>query len=68
LDKAEDGLRDLEKQRKAEEADFRKQQQDLERRQETAAATYVAARKRANVRIPTKAATFSNLIPATIPT
>jgi len=58
LDKAEDGLRDLEKQRKAEEAEFRRQQQDLERRQETAAATYIAARKRAKELIETEVTAY----------
>jgi flagellar motility protein MotE (MotC chaperone) len=54
LDKVEAELQNLEERRKAEEAEFRRQQKELERRQEAAQDAYVKEKKRAHALIQTE--------------
>jgi hypothetical protein len=58
LDKAEAELKNLEERRKAEEAEFRRQHTELERRQEAAQGAYVRDEKRAHALIETERAAY----------
>ncbi len=58
LNEAEANLRNLEERRKTEEGEFRQQQEELERQQKAAQATYVKNRKRANELVETERAAY----------